>query len=812
MNMPKPRCGVARAILIGAAAMSFGYSVFAMTFDELQAEVNGAEPGATVYVTSDMDVTGTLTCSKKITIRSSPGTTNVLSYTTAGLSKIFLDAGAGTDVTFADLTIDGRKSALGKSVGVRFMSIHDGGKVTFDSGFTFKDYYCGISATISVGNNGLLMMNEGAVLRGLENDKWGTAVYLNGTSAQKAQFVMTGGVIADCTGHGAADQSGQVDGVVYVNAERSLFTMTGGTISGNASDYKTAGVYVSLGAVPCFTVSGAAFVTNNVGAIGNDVYIVGGSYQNAMPQFRMTGDYSGRMTIYISNGAPSSSGQDGVYEGRKAFACEGKYTGGAGIEVSADGCETLVVDAYTQTTSGQAVFSRKAARVGPKGEQGVCVGSLREAFAVVQDGEQIALMTNLNMTTSYKLDSETTRSGATDFTLCSDAGGPYRITWDIKDYGADAYLFLIDNRTAATNFRLLIENLVFDGRCDVAKCRLFRLGPYSTLVLGNGAVIENIWNANDGRNGAAVGINKSTVGPARLEMEEGSVIRNCSTRGSGSAIQISSNQAGALAFVMRGGVISNNVSLASGAAGGALSLSGGYSVEMTGGEIVGNRSENGIAGVYIDNGSMTVSGTASITNNIGYYNDAYLQYNTGKMVMRGDFRGSIGVSGSRQQTLNNEFCVDAEPGATGAWCFHAVGRSPAQPNMIGTRDGNVLKWALATGTVGGRGIVADEEMQAAVATGVSNLTQNARATLPLMLGGRAAELTYEVALDFDGEELYQSGELPLVLCSPEDGYALTGSLTASCPEDDKYSWSVRTVNGSYVLMGRPRQGLSIFVR
>lgn len=816
MRSTKPKFGNRRKVaLLAAVAASvlLGNSVFAMTFDELQAAVDAAEPGATVYVTSDLDITGTLSCSKEITIRSSPGTTNVLSYTTAGLSKIFLDAGAGTDVTFADLTIDGRKSALGKSGGVRFMSIHDGGKVTFDGGFTFKDYYCGISATISVGNNGLLMMNEGAVLRGLENDKWGTAVSLDSNNvSQKSQFTMTGGLIADCSGHGAAGTSTFLDGVVYVRTGFSLFTMTGGTISGNTSDHKTAGVYVSAGNGASFNVSGAAFITNNVGAAGNDVYIVGGSYQNAMPQFGMTGDYSGRMTIYISGGAPSSSGQSGVYEGRKAFGdCTGKFTGGGNIEVTAADCETLVVDAYTQATSGQAVFSRRAARVGPKGERGVFVCSFKEAFAVVQDGDQIALTTNINMTTALTFSSSIARSGATDFTLCSDAGGPYRITWDVAD-GADTYLFTIDNRPATTPFKLRIENLVFDGRSDVSKCRLFRLAPYSTLQLGDGAVIENIWNNTDGRNGAAVGMNKSDVGPARLEMEEGSVIRNCSTRGSGSAIQISKTQAGTLAFVMKGGVISNNVSLASGVGGGALNLAGGYLIEMTGGEIVGNRSENGIAGVYIDNGSMTVSGFASITNNTGNYNDAYLKYSTGKMVMRGDFRGSIGVSGSREQTLDNKFCVDAESGATGAWCFHAVGRSPAQPNMIGTRDGNVLKWALATGTVGGRGIVADEEMQSVVATGVSNLTQNARATLPLMLGGRAAELTYEVALDFDGEELYESGELPLVLCSPEDGYALTGSLTASCPEDDKYSWSVRTVNGSYVLMGRPRQGLSIFVR
>ena len=821
MRSTKPKFGNSRKVaLLAAVAASvlLGNSVFAMTFDELQAAVNDAEPGATVYVTSDMDVTGTLSCSKQITIRSSPGTTNVLSFTDAGLSKIFLDAGSGTDVTFADLTIDGRYEALTKKSTDRFMSIHDGGKVTFDSGFTFKDYYCGISATISIRSNGLLTMNEGTVLRGLQNDMWGTAVYLNGgSSAQKARFVMTGGMIADCKGHGAADQSTYVDGVVYVNsgnAGSAVFTMTGGTISGNTSDHKTAGVYVTRDETKSFYVAGAAFVTNNVGAVGNDVYIDGAGSRGAMPQFIMTGDYIGCMTIYISNGAPAPSGQQqGVYEGRAAFGgCEGKYTGGGNIEVTAAGCETLVVDAYTQATSGLAVFSRRAARVGPKGERGVFVCSFKEAFAVVQDGDQISLTTNLNMTTQVNLSSATTRSGATDFTLCSDAGGPYRITWDVADYDGNAYLFLIDNRPANTTFRLRIENLVFDGRSDTSKCRLFRLAPYSTLQLGNGAVIENIWNNTDGRNGAAVGINKSDLGPARLEMEEGSVIRNCSTRGSGSAIHINKNLAGTLAFVMRGGVISNNVSLASGVGGGALNLAGGYLIEMTGGEIVGNRSENGIAGVYIDNGSMTVSGFASITNNTGYYNDAYLRYGTGKMVMRGDFRGSIGVSGSRQQTLGNEFCTDAESGATGAWCFHAVGQSPAQPNMIGTRDGNVLKWALATGTVGGRGIVADEEMQAAVATGVSNLTQNARATLPLMLGGRATELTYEVALDFDGEELYESGELPLVLCSPEDGYALTGRLTASCPEDDKYSWSVRTVNGSYVLMGRLRQGLSIFVR
>ena len=812
MNMPKPRYGVARAILIGAAAMSFGYSVFAMTFDELQAAVDAAEPGATVYVTSDLDITGTLTCSKEITIRSFPGTTNVLSYTTAGLSRIFLNAGSGTDVTFADLTIDGRYGALGIKSSNRFMSIRDGGKVTFDGGFTFKDYYCGISATISVGNNGLLTMNEGATLCGLQNDKWGTAVSLDSnSSSEKAQFVMTGGVIADCSGHGAADD-GHVDGVVYVKAAYALFTMTGGTISGNTSDRKVAGVYVTSGAGMSFCVAGAAFVTNNVGVIGNDVYIKSVNTTSAMPQFGMSGDYSGRMTIYISDGAPSSSGPSGVYDGRQASVnCAGKCTGGGNIEVTADGCETLVVDAYTQKTAGQAVFSRKMARVGAKDSHGVVVASLGEAFAVVQDGDQIALTTNINMTTSLTLSSSTARSGATDFTLCSDAGGPYRITWDVADYGADSYLFVIDNRPANTTFRLRIENLVFDGRSDTSKCRLFRLAPYSTLVLGDGAVLENVWTEQS-FSGSAVGINKSNAGPARLEMEEGSVIRNCQAPGDGSAINISTTQADTLAFVMKGGVISNNVSLASGVGGGALYLSNGYSIEMSGGEIVGNRSENGIAGVYIRSGSMTVSGMASITNNVGCYNDAYLLYSPGKMVMRGDFRGSIGVSGSRNQTLGNEFCVDAESGATGAWCFHAVGQSPAQPNMIGTRDGNVLKWALATGTVGGRGIVADEEMQAAVATGVSNLTQNARATLPLMLGGRATELTYEVALDFDGEELYESGELPLTLLSPEDGYSLTGRLTASLPEDDKHSWSVRTVNGSYVLMGRPRQGLSIFVR
>ena len=817
MNMPKPRYGVARAILIGAAAMSFGYSVFAMTFDELQSAVDAAEPGATVYVTSDMEITGSLSCSKRLTIRSSPGTTNVLSYTAAGLSSIFLDAGSGADVTFADLTIDGRYGVLGIKSSKRFMSIHDGGKVTFDGGFTFKDYYCGnVVGTIRVTQNGLLMMNEGAALRGLQNDWWGTAVSLESDNAsQKAQFVMTGGMIADCRGHGTENNSIQVDGVVYVSAGYALFTMTGGTIAGNTSDHKTAGVYVTSGSAKSFYVSGAAFVTNNVGAVGSDVYIVGGAYLSAMPQFGMTGDYAGRMTVYVSNGAPAPSGQSGgIYDGRAAFGCDGRYTGGGGIEVTADGCETFVVDAYTQATSGLAVFSRKAARVGPKDASGVVVASLAEAFAVLQDGDQIALTTNLNLTTSFTLSSSTARSGAADFMLCSDAGGPYRVTWDVADSSAESCLFLINNKDAATIFRLRIENLVFDGRSDAAKSRLFRLAAYSTLVLGDGAVLENVWTEHYG--GPAVSITKSDAGPAILEMEEGSVIRNCSATGNGSAIEITTTRAGTVPFVMRGGVISNNVSLASGEAGGALSLAGAFSIEMTGGSITGNRSENGIAGVYMRSGSMTVAGTASITNNIGYYNDVYLFFSggmsIGKMVMRGDFRGSVGVSGSRQQSIGTAFCTEAEPEATGAWCFHAVGRSPAEPDMIGTRDGNVLRWGRATGTVGGRRIVADEEMQAAVATSVSNMTQNARAELPLLLGGRAAELAYEVSLDFDGEELYESGELPLVLCSPEDGYALTGRLTASLPEDDKHSWSVRTVNGSYVLMGRQRQGLSIFVR
>ena len=106
---------------------------------------------------------------------------------------------------------------------------------------------------VYVGENGTFNM-KGGEITGNTSSSYGGGVYVyNG-----AEFTMTGGSITDNVA-GASNENKSYGGGVY---SAGTFTMTGGSITGNKAEYG-GGVYV--GSYGTFTVSGNVNITGNVG-------------------------------------------------------------------------------------------------------------------------------------------------------------------------------------------------------------------------------------------------------------------------------------------------------------------------------------------------------------------------------------------------------------------------------------------------------------------------------------------------------------------------------------------------------------------
>ena len=111
---------------------------------------------------------------------------------------------------------------------------------------------------VYVGENGPFNMNGGEI-SGNTSSSYGGGVYVY----KNAEFTMTGGEITD-NAAGGSNASNSHGGGVYVQNDAIKFTMTGGSITGNKAKYG-GGVWTGAS----FTVSGNVNITGNVDFNGN---------------------------------------------------------------------------------------------------------------------------------------------------------------------------------------------------------------------------------------------------------------------------------------------------------------------------------------------------------------------------------------------------------------------------------------------------------------------------------------------------------------------------------------------------------------
>ncbi|MCD8006046.1 MAG: hypothetical protein LUF29_03585 [Oscillospiraceae bacterium] len=186
-----------------------------------------------------------------------------------------------------------------------------GGKVTTASALTSN------GGAVYVTAGGTFTMNGGTI-SGVTSSKYGTAVYVAGSSAN-ATFIMNGGTISDnsTSNYGGAVYLGALStftmnggtitrnegkGTVYMTGSASYFTMNGGSITGNTSSYYGGGVCVSA-ATSTFKMTGGT-ISNNTATYGGGVYVASGDFQMS------GGTISGNTTDSGDGGGVCISGSD----------------------------------------------------------------------------------------------------------------------------------------------------------------------------------------------------------------------------------------------------------------------------------------------------------------------------------------------------------------------------------------------------------------------------------------------------------------------------------------------------------------------
>lgn len=752
-----------------ALIVGFALTAEAMTFDELKAAIAGAADGATVEVTSDVDLAGSLSVTKRLTLTSAPGDTRfVLRRTT---SDDAFKTSSGTDLVLTNIVVDGNSS--GGVIGGRVMELA-AGTVTLADGTWLKDFAATsyLPSEIMVRASGHLIMEAGAKISGFVNPDYGTAV-LVGNNDNGAIFDMRGGLITECSStHGSADSF--YGGVVYVYG--GTFNFSGGLITGNVSEKCVAGITAYSGTL---NISGDATVTNNVGGAGNDLLVNG--YVTLDP------DFKGWLTAKYINKSVGDGQLTGI-----SVKGGGRMFGAARIRSEAN--PTLAGDGYTGA-AGSIVWRTPV----PLWVDGDPVATWTEAYAAVGEEGVIELSGDI-----VRNAQNCVPAAVRKVTFTSRPGQLCRFDRNLgsqSEWGA--CLFWLTNETTTVRF----ENIVLDGAGGGASYNGIAQVDAGTLELGPGAVLQNGYSRTYG------GAVYLTGAKAVLKMEDGAVIRNCRAKVAGAygaAVCVGDGK-GAARFEMSGGVISNCVcdatsSVAEGYGGVVYTWGGTF--EMTGGKIVDNVSSNGASGVYFWSGAVRFGGDAVVSNNLGTCGDLYCTAQC-KASFFGDFRGWVGASRGVKQ-VGATFGVKPEAGATGAWCFHPAGTG-ATDDLVGMTDESnptgELKWGAVAGRIGATAFASAEDaargMPKAIAADASG-----RAGLPLAVSGVAKGIDASVSVDFDPAELKASGVDAVPLFAATDG-PITGNWTFTLP-DGVGDWHVARRSGGYVLC--ERKGLVLIVR
>lgn len=799
----KGRTGNGLAMALLAAVVS--WQADAMTYGELQKAIRDAGSGGVVYVEGEVVYDGTVVLSKEVTLAGRDGRA-VLRRAANFRDPPFAFEGSGA-LTLRDLALDGSKAA-GLSCEYAVL-LSSGQRLTLERGAEIRNFKGRTEYGLISIRGGTLEMREGAVIRDCENDGHGVAVALL-AGGSGSVFNMSGGLITGCRGTPYAGsqpdeayRDGWGNGTVYVEDVSSRFTMTGGAISGNASESGVAGVLVGSG---YFQVGLAACVTNNVGGFANDVLLNAAGYfvvQNDL------GAFTGRLTVH-TDGEPVAG-------------------------------DTVPRDHYWTKTAAPS-----AAGLG-----GI---SCERHPEYVMDGR--ALVENRYPTWGYRVENMTQQSvGALDEMLKAAARGDV-----LKLYGERAFpnIEIADGQEltlvgapgcrllrgtddqplfAVANASLRLEDVTLDGggEADAWKSvQMVTVGAGGTVTLGKGAVIENVKTA-----GAPAGVHVRGSG-ACLEMETGAAIRACrsvSADGYGLAVRVGDGQAADVRprFRMTGGRIEGNTIESDGRAdGGSVGVGGvvylyNGDFEMAGGSISGNASALTPSGVNVWSGTCILSGTATIADNRpSKWPDLYRRADAAAAAeLRGAFAGRIGVS-SCPGSQDGETGIVGRPGETTGVCriFNSLEDSGfaygALSAYLYPATGKIylypaVAWVDGVGCpawhADGRDYVQEDVAQLAPTAIDLDNAADFDALPHTFRGVGARAINGRLAVSVETAKWKGDPRLPLPLLKSVDG-PFTGTWRFDLPEDPKGVWTVmKRGNGdgteSYALQWIPNGMLMV---
>lgn len=473
----------------------------------------------------------------------------------------------------------------------------------------------------------------------------GVSVSKNGT------FILYGGSI-----------TGNTEGGVFVGSNRT-FTMNGGSITGNTVTGSGGGVYVASGAE--FTMNGGEITGNTSSSYGGGVYVCNGA-KFTMTDGSITGNaassnenksYGGG--VYVQKDAIKFTMTGGSITGNKAKYGGGVWTG-ASFTVSGNVNITgnVGIDSKTASNVYQPYGTITIGREGLKPEARICVTSNTidtGKFVTIATGAKDSCTAD-NFTADagepYGIKVESTGAGV-DVNLynglphehpicgktCSHTGTHTDIVWnpvsDLTKITGAGYYYLTQDVTSSTTWTCSHDvNLCLNGHSitmtDDDK-NAINVAPNATFTLCD-------CNGSNAGNGKII-ISSARYG-VKIESNGTFFMYSGSISGTGTGVDVSS---GSSKFNMYGGAIEGNTWHGVNNSG-TFNMYGGVikgnnrcgvyntrnTFNMYGGSIINNKAELG--GVYVENGTVNVSGDVTITGNTAKGNTSNIYLPAGKTI------------------------------------------------------------------------------------------------------------------------------------------------------------------------------------
>lgn len=488
----------------------------------------------------------------------------------------------------------------------------------------------------------------------------GVSVSKNGT------FILYGGSI-----------TGNTEGGVFVGSNRT-FTMNGGSITGNTVTGSGGGVYVASGAE--FTMNGGEITGNTSSSYGGGVYV----YRNA--EFTMTG---GSITDNAASSKNKSNG-GGVYSAGTFTMTGGSITRnkaeyGGGVWTNA----SFTVSGNVNITGNVGIDSKTASNVYPSLVK-ITIGG-----EGLKPGARIGVTRNTIKTGEHATIATGAKGSCTVDNFTADAGEPYGIKVESTGTGVDVNLYNglphehpicgktcshtdnehtniewkpvsdLDAITGVGNYYLtqdVTSSKTWTCSSNVNLC----LNGHSITMTGNDNAINVTPNAtftlcdcNGSKAGNGKIIGSSGKYGVKIESNGTFFMYSGSISGRGTGVDVSK---GSSKFNMYGGAIEGNTWH-------GVSNSGTFNMydgvikgndrcgvyntrntfNMYGGSITGNglKDKESLGGVYVEDGTFTVSGDVTITGNTAKGKTTNVYLPAGKTIKVGGALGTgaqIGVT------------------------------------------------------------------------------------------------------------------------------------------------------------------------